>query len=137
MRCNSSYTRSFPELWEDPRTMPTFAIFRNEPDIRSFTQGETIFKEGDPADCMFAVVEGAVEIELRSSVVEHIAPGGVFGEMALIDGLPRSATAVAAADCNLAVINEKRFLRLIELTPRFALQMMQVITERLRRSSKS
>jgi len=54
--------------------MPTFAIFRNEPDIRSFRQGETIFKEGDPADCMFAVVEGAVEIELRSSVVEHIAP---------------------------------------------------------------
>jgi CRP-like cAMP-binding protein len=117
--------------------MPTFAFLRNEPDIRSFKQGETIFKEGDSADCMFAVVQGAVDIELRSSVVEHIAAGGVFGEMALIDGQPRSATAVAAADCSLAVINEKRFLRLIELTPRFALQMMQVITERLRRTSRS
>ena len=117
--------------------MPTFAILRNEPDIRSFKQGETIFKQGDTADCMFAVVEGAVEIELRGTVVERIAPGGVFGEMALIDGQPRSATALAAADCSVAVINEKRFLRLIELTPRFALQMMQVITERLRRTSAS
>jgi CRP/FNR family cyclic AMP-dependent transcriptional regulator len=117
--------------------MPTFPMLRHEPDIRSFRQGETIFKEGDPADCMFAVVEGAVEIELRGTVVEHIPPGGVFGEMALIDGLPRSATAVATVDCNLAAINEKRFLRLVELTPRFALQMMQVITERLRRTSAS
>ena len=122
---------------EDSRTTPTFAIFRHEPDIRSFKQGETIFKEGDPADCMFAVLEGDVQIELRSTVIEHIPPGGVFGEMALIDGLPRSATAVATVDCSLAAVNEKRFLRLVELTPRFALQMMQVITERLRRTSAS
>jgi CRP/FNR family transcriptional regulator, cyclic AMP receptor protein len=92
--------------------MPTFEILRHEHDIRSFKRGETIFKEGDPAECMFAVVEGAVEIELKNTVVEHIGPGGVFGEMALIDGLHRSATAVAAADCSVAAINEKRFLRL-------------------------
>ena len=117
--------------------MPTFAILRNEPDIRPFRRGETIFKEGDPADCMFTVVEGAVEIQLRGTVLEHITAGGVFGEMALIDGLPRSATAVAVADCSLAAINEKRFLRLIEVTPRFALQIMQLISERLRRTSSS
>ncbi len=115
--------------------MPTFAILRHEPDIRSFKQGETIFKEDDTADCMFAVVDGAVEIHLRGAVVETIAPGGVFGEMALIDRLPRSATAVAATDTSVAAISEKRFLRLVELTPRFALQMMQVITERLRRNN--
>ena len=54
--------------------------------------------------------------------------------MALIDGLPRSGTALAATDCKLAAISEKRFLRLIEQTPRFALQIMRVITERLRRT---
>jgi len=75
--------------------MQTFAILRHEPDIRLIRQGETIFKEGDPGDCMFAVVEGAVDIELRGTIVEHIPPGGVFGEMALIDGLPPSARAVA------------------------------------------
>jgi CRP-like cAMP-binding protein len=115
--------------------MPTFAILRHEPDIRSFGQGETIFDEGVPADCMFAVVEGAVDISVRGTMVEHIKAGGVFGEMALIDKLPRSVTAVAATDCPLAAINEKRFLRLVELTPQFALHMMQVMRERLRRAS--
>jgi CRP/FNR family transcriptional regulator, cyclic AMP receptor protein len=117
--------------------MPTFDILRREADIRSFKRGDTIFKSGDPGDCMFAVVEGAVEIDLAGTVVERIGPGGVFGEMALIDGQPRSATAVAAVDCSVAAINEKRFLRLVEMTPRFALQVMQVITERLRRVSRT
>jgi CRP-like cAMP-binding protein len=117
--------------------MPIFDILRREADIRSFKQGETIFKKGEPGECMFAVVEGAVEIDLGGTVVERIAPGGVFGEMALIDRQPRSANAVAAVDCSIAAINEKRFLRLVELTPRFALQMMQVITERLRRAGSN
>lgn len=115
--------------------MQTFALLRHETDIRSFKQGETIFNEGESGNCMFAVIEGTVAIELRGAIIEHVAQGGVFGEMALIDGQPRSATAVAAADCRLAAIDEKRFLRLVELTPRFALQMMQLITERLRRIS--
>lgn len=114
--------------------MPTFEILRREPDVRSFKQGEAIFNEGDPADCMFAVVEGAVDIVIKGAVVEHIGAGGVFGEMALIDAKPRSAAAVAATDCQIAAINEKRFLRLVEQLPRFALQIMRVITERLRRS---
>jgi len=115
--------------------MPTFDFLRREADIRPFRQGDTIFKAGDPGDCMFAVVEGAVEISIGGEVVERLAPGSVFGEMALIDRQPRSATATAAADCSLAAINEKRFLRLVEQTPMFALQMMKVITERLRRTS--
>lgn len=113
--------------------MTTLDILRREPDIRSFKRGDTIFNEGDPADCMYAVVEGSVEIRLHGSVIEQIAPGGVFGEMGLIDAQPRSAQAFAAADCSLAVISEKRFLRLVEMMPQFALQMMRVITQRLRR----
>jgi CRP/FNR family cyclic AMP-dependent transcriptional regulator len=115
--------------------MPTFDILRRETDIRSFKQGDTIFKKGDPGECMFALVTGAVEIHLGNTVAERVVPGGVFGEMALIDKLPRSASAVAAADCSLAAIDEKRFLRLVEQTPRFALQVMQVITQRLRRAN--
>jgi CRP/FNR family cyclic AMP-dependent transcriptional regulator len=115
--------------------MTTFDFLRREPDIRAYQQGATIFKQGDPADCMFAVVEGAIDIELGGVVVERVLPVAIFGEMALIDQRPRSATALAATDCKLAVINEKRFLRLVELTPHFALHMMQVISERLRRAS--
>lgn len=113
--------------------MATLEILRREPDIRDFAGGATIFRAGDSGDCMYAVVDGEVEIRLNDSVVERIAPGGVFGEMGLIDHKPRSATAVAASDCRLAVIGEKRFLRLVEQAPQFALQMMRVITERLRR----
>jgi len=115
--------------------MPTFEMLRRESDIRSFRQGDVIFNEGDAADVMFAVVDGEVEITVRGAVVERCTPVTVFGEMALIDRKPRSATAVAAVDCRLAAIDEKRFLRLVEQVPRFALQMMQVISERLRRTT--
>jgi CRP-like cAMP-binding protein len=114
----------------------TFEFLRREPNIRAYKSGQTIFKQGDPgADCMFAVVDGAVDIDIGGNVVERLVPITVFGEMALIDQRPRSASARAAADCNLAVIDKKRFLRLVELTPHFALHMMQVISERLRRAS--
>lgn len=112
--------------------MPTFDILRNETDVRAFKAGETIFLEGDAGTCMFAVVEGAVDIDLRGRVVERVEVGGVFGEMALIDHQPRSATARAAVDCRVAAIDEKRFLRLVELTPRFSLHLMQVMSHRLR-----
>ena len=113
--------------------MTSLDILRREPDLRSYQRGDVIFKAGDPGDSMFAVVDGMVEIRIHDATVETIAAGGVFGEMGLIDGLPRSADAVAASDCNLAVISEKRFLRLVEMMPQFALQMMRVITQRLRR----
>ena len=116
--------------------MNTFDFLSREPDIRAYKRGQAIFRQGDPGgDRMFAVVEGAINIELGGVTVEHIVPVGVFGEMALIDKQPRSATAVAAVDCSLAAIDEKRFLRLVEQTPRFALQVMQVITQRLRRAN--
>jgi CRP-like cAMP-binding protein len=115
--------------------MTTLDILRREPDILSYRAGETVFREGDAADRMFAVVEGEVEIHINGKVVERVASGGVFGETALIDGKPRSGTAVVATDCRLAAITEKRFLRLVEQVPQFALQVMRIITERLRRSS--
>ncbi|HEU5100134.1 MAG TPA: Crp/Fnr family transcriptional regulator [Roseiflexaceae bacterium] len=60
-------------------------------------------------------------------------PGGIVGEMALIDDRPRSATAVAATDCRLVPIDERRFTFLVQQTPMFALAVMRVMAERLRR----
>ena len=116
--------------------MPTIEILRRETDLRAFGAGETILKLGDAGNCLFAVIEGTVAIDIGGVVVEEVAPGGIFGEMALIDHAPRSASARAATDCRIAAIDEKRFLRLVEQTPRFALQVMQVITERLRRAHR-
>jgi len=110
-------------------------ILRNEKDILSFDAGAMIFDEGDPADAMYAVVEGSVALSVGGEVLETAEPGAIFGEMALIDGQPRSARAVAATPCKLARIDERRFKFLVQQTPLFALQVMRSLTERLRRWS--
>ena len=112
----------------------TVELFRNETDVGHFAAGDTIFREGDAGDAMYAVLEGTVEIRLsKGGVVESVGPGGVIGEMALIDQSPRAASAVALTDCRLARIPEKRFLFMVRETPYFALQIMRVMADRLRR----
>ncbi|MCI0525856.1 MAG: cyclic nucleotide-binding domain-containing protein [Nitrospira sp.] len=74
-----------------------------------------------------------VDILIQDKVLETVKPGGILGEMALIDAKPRSATAVAKTDCKLVPIDEKRFVFLVQETPYFAIQVMQVMVERLRR----
>jgi CRP-like cAMP-binding protein len=66
--------------------------------------------------------------------VEKLSQGGIFGEMALIDGSPRAATARAATPCEVAPITEKSFLFLVHETPFFAIAVMRTLAERLRRS---
>jgi CRP-like cAMP-binding protein len=93
--------------------------------------------ENEPRICPeVARQRSTFDIELAGAVIERVLPVTVFGEMALIDALPRSATARAASDRSLAVVDQQRFLRLVELTPYFALHMMQLITARLRRVNR-
>lgn len=109
------------------------AILRNEKDIQSFEAGATIFHEGDPAESMYGIVDGLVEIRVGDRLIETAEPGALFGEMALIDRKPRSARAVAATPCRLARIDERRFLFLVQQTPHFALHVMRTLAERLRK----
>jgi CRP/FNR family transcriptional regulator, cyclic AMP receptor protein len=74
-----------------------------------------------------------VELRVRGKPVEVVAGDGFFGEMALVDQAPRSATAVAKTDCVVIPISEKHFLFMIEETPFFALIVMRTLTKRLRR----
>jgi CRP/FNR family cyclic AMP-dependent transcriptional regulator len=101
-------------------------------DQRPFTAGQTIFAVGDPGDVMYVVKEGEVEVLVRDRVVETIGPGGILGEMALIDHSPRSASARAKTDCQLVPIDEARFKFMIQQTPFFAIEVMRVMTRRLR-----
>lgn len=82
---------------------------------------------------MYAVVEGQVDIFVNGKLVETVEKGGIFGEMALIDAENRTATAVAKTDAKLVPVDERRFLFLIQQTPNFALHVMRVLSERLRR----
>ena len=110
----------------------TIDLFANEPGGVEFSRGQVIFSAGDRAEEMYVLIQGEVDISIGGKLVETIGPGGVLGEMALIERAPRIATATARTDCRLAAISQKRFLFMVQQTPHFALQIMQVISERLR-----
>lgn len=109
-------------------------IFRHDDaHARSFAPGEKIFNLDDSADVMYVVLKGSVEIRIDDTVLERVRPGGFLGEMALIEQLPRSATAVALEPTTLTAVDRKRFLFLVQNHPYFALQVMEVLAHRLRR----
>jgi CRP/FNR family cyclic AMP-dependent transcriptional regulator len=104
---------------------------------RDYKAGDVIFKEGDAAQELFIIQSGDVEIRLGNRLVEKLPQFSIFGEMALIDANPRSATAVAASDVKLVPVTEKQFLFLISNTPHFALNVMRIMARRLRAMNKS
>jgi CRP/FNR family cyclic AMP-dependent transcriptional regulator len=108
-------------------------MFAAEANPRVCEAGEAIFSTYDLGAEMYVVLEGEVEITIGPRIVETLGPGEPFGEMALIDQAPRVATAVAKTPCKLAVITEKRFLFMVQTTPHFALQIMKVMADRLRK----
>ncbi len=111
-------------------------LFDKDQHTETFPAGSTLFRDGDKGDEMFAVVEGAVDIVIRGKVVETMGPGDVFGEMALVEELPRAAAAVVRADAKLVRIDKKRFLFLVQQNPFFALQLMTIMADRLRRMNE-
>jgi CRP/FNR family cyclic AMP-dependent transcriptional regulator len=111
-------------------------MFVNEANPRECAAGEVIFRAYDMGFEMYVVLEGEVELTIGSNVVEVLGPGEPFGEMALIDQTPRVATVIAKTACKLAVIPEKRFLFMVQQTPHFALQIMKVMADRLRKMNE-
>jgi CRP/FNR family transcriptional regulator, cyclic AMP receptor protein len=100
--------------------------------IRSFEAGKIIFRHGDPAEELYIVKSGKVEIRLGNRLLDTLPELSIFGEMALIDHSPRSATVVAATDATVVPVDEKQFLFLVSRTPHFALNVMRVLAQRLR-----
>ncbi|HEX5629570.1 MAG TPA: cyclic nucleotide-binding domain-containing protein, partial [Usitatibacteraceae bacterium] len=88
--------------------------------------------EGEEGRHMYVVLEGSVRLSVTGRTVEKVAKGGVFGEMALIDSAPRSATATAFTACKLAPVTAARFKSLVQESPDFALEIMRVMAARLR-----
>ena len=107
-----------------------YPLQRFEPDQRIFTQD-------DEGAAMYVVRSGKVAIMSGGAVLESIGPNGIFGEIALIDGSPRSATAVAREPTEVAVIDERAFLYLVERNPGFALDLLRRLAARLRRMNES
>jgi CRP/FNR family transcriptional regulator, cyclic AMP receptor protein len=110
----------------------TIDLFRNATEFIVVAPGEVIFQKGEPGDQMYAVVEGEVDIATPGDHHFTIGPGGIFGEMALIDASPRSATARAKSACKVVPVNQKQFMYMVQNTPFFAIQVLRVMAERMR-----
>ena len=108
-------------------------LFRDSNDAVPVDAGQALFREGQSGDAFYVVCAGEVDVLVGDELVETVGPGGIVGEMALIDGGPRSASAVARTPARVVKLDEKRFQFLVQQTPNFAIQVMRVMADRLRR----
>ncbi|HUK61614.1 MAG TPA: Crp/Fnr family transcriptional regulator [Stellaceae bacterium] len=111
-------------------------LFARERNLVSLKAGEVLFRRGDDAHAMYVILSGEVRVGDGNADYGRIGAGSIVGEMALIDHAPRSATVTAVSDTSLAEIDEKRFIYLVERTPNFALNVMRILSQRLRRSNE-
>jgi len=104
---------------------------------RIYTDGETIFREGDPGDVMCVVQFGKVDITKRTAAGETtiatLGQGDIFGEMALFDKQPRSATAVASGEARVLSVDKRKFFTAISRDPTIAFRLLQSMSGRIRR----
>jgi CRP-like cAMP-binding protein len=104
-------------------------------EAEAFPAGAVVFSEGDPGERLYVIRSGSVALSAQGRPLETLGEGGLFGEMAVIDREPRSATAVAVSDCELVGIDKRRFWFLVQETPFFAEIVMRVMADRLRRQT--
>ncbi|HEY4834274.1 MAG TPA: cyclic nucleotide-binding domain-containing protein [Bradyrhizobium sp.] len=104
---------------------------------RPLKAGSVIFREDEEAHELFVIKSGQVRIQIGNRTITELSADDIFGEMALIDNEPRSATAVAVTDVELVAVSEQQFLFLVSQTPYFALKVMRVLAQRLRATNKT
>src|SRR3954469_23425457 len=141
-----------------PKSIDKLAVLRNDPlfgqlgadaltrlasyaHTKSAKSGTTIFERGDPGNSLFAVLRGTVKISNQSSdgkdaVLNMIPAGGIFGEIALLDGQSRTADAFAVSDCELMFIERRDFVPLVRQNPDIALKLIEILCGRIRHTSE-
>lgn len=104
---------------------------------RKFAKGETIFREGESAAAFFMVLKGSVAVvrgdgSKKSDRLNEIGAGGFFGEMSLLDGVPRAASIKALDEVECLVISSWDFMAELRTTPEIAVAMLPILTQRVR-----
>jgi CRP-like cAMP-binding protein len=104
-------------------------------------RGATIFAKDDPGNSLYAVISGTVKISTsspdgRNAILNLIGPGELFGEMAVLDGQPRSADATANTNCEIFVIDRRDFLPFVQSQPTLAMNFIELLCTRVRRTSE-
>jgi CRP-like cAMP-binding protein len=108
--------------------------------LRLFDAGAVVFRENDPGAEMYLIIQGAVEIRKATGSSSNktltvLGKGDLFGEMAIIEKKPRSATAVATQPSKLLVLNEKLYESMVTANPDFARKMNRLLSERVRKAN--
>lgn len=127
----------FADLTERENEAISRALIR-----KRFTKGQTIVHERDEENqTFFVIAEGVVHVvvlsaEGKRTILATLKSGDFFGEMALLDGEPRSASIVAAGDCELFMLYRRTFFEVLEQYPKIAVRMLVAMSRRLRRSNR-
>jgi CRP-like cAMP-binding protein len=100
--------------------------------IARYERNHTVVKEGQAGVLMYVVLDGRLAVSIKGQLVERIGPGGVFGEMALIDRTPRLATVVSETDCGLLAIGRNTLIDLVRASPDFAVSLLNAVGKRAR-----
>ena len=108
--------------------------------LSTLKRGATIFSKGDPGISLYAVISGTVKISVsspdgRSAIFNLIGAGDTFGEVALLDGLARTADATANTNCEVFVIDRRDFLPFVRSQPALAMKFIELLCARLRWTS--
>ncbi len=109
--------------------------------IETYNAKQPIFAEGSAAESLYGVLKGRVRISGSSPeggtiTFNIILPGQVFGEIALLDGKPRSADATAMTDCELLVLDRREFMQFLRANPQMVERLLVTLCDRLRRTTK-
>lgn len=114
-------------------TPPGTQIFRQNDNAVAVATGDVVFNAGDEGDAMYVVIAGEIDLIVNGTTVETVGPDGMFGELALIDREPRTATAVAKSDSTLVRVEPAQFMLMVRQTPFFATDVIRLLAYRLRR----
>lgn len=118
---------------------PTIDLLARALKPRRFRRGEVVFHAGDPGDALFVVVDGQVKITLPAAdgsepaILATVGPGGFFGELALLDGAPRSTTVVAIDGLEAGLLQRDVFDRLVDEQPSLRRALMRALAGEIRR----
>ena len=107
-------------------------LFKNWEAVEEIDAGTVIFSEREPAEVMFVILSGEVELSLRGTSLGVEGEGGIIGEMAAIDAGTRSTTATARSAVRMARLTREEFRRLVKKYPSFSLHAMTALANRLR-----
>mgnify|MGYP001422561487 FL=1 len=118
-------------------TMPpdTIAWVAEAADETSTLSGQTIFEKGSEGDSMYVIADGSVRIHDGDKTLASLPQGAFFGELSILDGETRSATATAESDCLLLVIRQDSFRRILSKQFDVTENLLKILVRRIREQS--